>query len=224
MQQVYVCKQCKMSVHTGSIKSIYTECFSDKTAVRGPETVVVNPEVSRTLNVNLPHKFVPSKNPRVSCSHCGKSFNFLSKPHLSCTACNNHYHTKCSPLVPNHCGINPEIFKSFIDIPKQQVNSKGATAAVLPKTTNTVDKHSNDAPDANGVKEKARDLPDKDDQFLDSYEPLPRNDNNTKLDKEASVIDDDEIYGVPFLCESVISFEKKVFWIINLTDFYIPFF
>eukprot|EP00842_Homolaphlyctis_polyrhiza_P002432 jgi/Hompol1/318/HPOL_002902-RA len=104
-RQGYQCQACNYVIHAKCYHRVITQCI--------PPDEMAQTEDKNTgkllIKYNIPHKFENSTAIFAAwCGHCG----YLLPPGKKikrCSACSRTCHRDCSPMIPNFCGLAPDM-------------------------------------------------------------------------------------------------------------------
>ncbi|RKP00755.1 hypothetical protein CXG81DRAFT_5846, partial [Caulochytrium protostelioides] len=112
--QGFQCQLCRYTCHRRCQARVVPKCITASEQEAAAAEAV--------LNHNIPHRFQPSANRNVNwCAHCGvmlplvgaagtgKSRERGRKDVQKCTECGLHAHGGCAVLIPNFCGLSPQM-------------------------------------------------------------------------------------------------------------------
>ncbi|KAJ3386805.1 Serine/threonine kinase [Lobulomyces angularis] len=111
--QNYSCQNCQYACHPHCYNKVSTKCISElEYSILKAEGGDTN--TGELLKYNIPHKFQQTINLSPNwCGHCGYILP-IGKKVSRCTECQKNSHKNCSNLIPNFCGLNPNMANALI--------------------------------------------------------------------------------------------------------------
>ncbi|KAL6616901.1 hypothetical protein LY90DRAFT_189999 [Neocallimastix californiae] len=105
----YQCTECKYTCHKKCYKKVITKCITKTDQEKDEDESVVTTQI---MKHKIPHRFEYVVNYGVNwCCHCGYMLLPLGKKQkiTRCSECSAICHEHCMPMVPNFCGMSPEL-------------------------------------------------------------------------------------------------------------------
>ncbi|KAI9105929.1 kinase-like domain-containing protein [Phlyctochytrium arcticum] len=124
----YQCQLCKFTCHKKCQDRVLTKCIT-----KGNEEVDDSADsgYNQLLKHRIPHRFESTTTGMSAawCCHCGYILPFGKKQSVKCTECSTTCHKECMHLVPNFCGLKPQLInqmKSALDAAERCRKEKDA--------------------------------------------------------------------------------------------------
>ncbi|KAI9202644.1 uncharacterized protein BJ171DRAFT_512805 [Polychytrium aggregatum] len=120
------CQACRYTCHTRCSGRVVTKCI---TTLNEDADAAENESgtVDQLLKHRIPHRFEATTSISLDwCCHCGFMLP-IGRSRLVCTECGIASHQDCQHLVPNFCGLTPELIdqmKSAIDLAERRKREK----------------------------------------------------------------------------------------------------
>ncbi|KND02050.1 AGC/PKC protein kinase [Spizellomyces punctatus DAOM BR117] len=128
--QGYQCQLCKFTCHKKCQDRVLTKCITKANEDVDEDADANGTGYNQLLKHRIPHRFESSTTGMSAswCCHCGYMLPFGKKQSLRCTECSATCHKECMHLVPNFCGLKPQLInqmKSAIDQAERVRKEKG---------------------------------------------------------------------------------------------------
>ncbi|TPX34896.1 hypothetical protein SmJEL517_g02562 [Synchytrium microbalum] len=107
----YQCSWCKYACHKKCYSRAITKCITKgDQEEKGDEEEEDGSDLTSLALHKIPHRFEPFTNIGTNwCCHCGQILAIGRGKALKCTECSFSCHKECMPLVPNLCGLSPDV-------------------------------------------------------------------------------------------------------------------
>lgn len=105
----YQCTECKYTCHKKCYNKVITKCITKTDQEKDEDESLASNQI---MKHKIPHRFEYVINFGVNwCCHCGYMLLPLGKKQkvTRCTECSAICHEHCMPMVPNFCGMSPEL-------------------------------------------------------------------------------------------------------------------
>ncbi|KAI8614187.1 hypothetical protein BC830DRAFT_1128686 [Chytriomyces sp. MP71] len=107
--QGYQCQGCKYTCHKKCQSRVPIKCITLSKAEQGSER-----DDDQLLRHRIPHRFEETLNLAATwCCHCGYMLPISKKECKKCSECGVSAHTNCALLVPNLCGMTPQMMEQM---------------------------------------------------------------------------------------------------------------
>jgi len=108
----YQCTECKYTCHKKCFSKEITKCITKTDQEKDEDESLASKASNQIMKHKIPHRFEYVVNYGVNwCCHCGYMLLPLGKKQkvTRCTECSAICHEHCMPMVPNLCGMSPEL-------------------------------------------------------------------------------------------------------------------
>lgn len=108
----YQCAECKYTCHKKCYRNVFVKCITKSEQ----ETGDIDPFSTQVMKHKIPHRFDTVLNFGVNwCCHCGYILPLGKQKVKRCSECSIMCHKHCMPMIPNFCGMSPELIKTMIE-------------------------------------------------------------------------------------------------------------
>ncbi|KAJ3079706.1 Serine/threonine kinase, partial [Quaeritorhiza haematococci] len=104
----YQCSICNYACHPKCYERVITRCVTKRKKGEDDNT-------SQIIKYNIPHRFETTTNLGATwCCHCGYMLPMGVKNILRCSECSTASHRECMHMVPNFCGLSPDMANTLV--------------------------------------------------------------------------------------------------------------
>jgi len=108
----YQCAECKYTCHKKCYKKVIVKCIAKTEQESGDVDIFTN----QVMKHKIPHRFEYVLNFGVNwCCHCGYLLPLGKQKVTRCSECSIMCHKHCMPMVPNFCGMKPELINTMME-------------------------------------------------------------------------------------------------------------
>eukprot|EP00123_Amoebidium_parasiticum_P017225 comp23759_c0_seq1/m.41127 comp23759_c0_seq1/g.41127 ORF comp23759_c0_seq1/g.41127 comp23759_c0_seq1/m.41127 type:complete len:778 (-) comp23759_c0_seq1:89-2422(-) len=118
----FACTTCGLTTHRKCLDQVVQNCTEAKDKMdRDPEKRSSKITKQGRVGYEIPHRFEGFNSFSPSyCCQCGSMVFGIRSQGLRCSACNITCHKKCSPHVPNFCGMSMEMALTLAALGKEE--------------------------------------------------------------------------------------------------------
>jgi len=108
----YQCAECKYTCHKKCLRKVIVKCIT-KTESEVDDEDLASAQI---MKHKIPHRFEYVVNFGVNwCCHCGSMLPLGKQKVTRCSECSLMCHKHCMPMVPNFCGMSPELATTMME-------------------------------------------------------------------------------------------------------------
>ncbi|KAJ3260209.1 Serine/threonine kinase [Chytriomyces hyalinus] len=114
MEKFYQCRGCDYVCHVKCFSNVITKCITHEDMQTAKPGADLN--TGQLLPYRIKHRFQPKTTTLIPswCGHCGSIMGPAVR-FEKCTECGKCAHGQCKPMIPNFCGLKPDVALQLTD-------------------------------------------------------------------------------------------------------------